>query len=149
MISNCVRRVRLTKGLGCFVNALAAVCSPSFVTIHPDIVPSYFICHYLGFIDFSGKYLNSIYRHLKNKMVIDLMTIFLAMMAGFLTYLWCLARQRSTFPTGPPSYPLIGSFPCVNFSNLLEEMRRLRKRYGDVYTIMISYKVSHFYKSPD
>ena len=84
-----------------------------------------------------------------NNMTVEAMTIILALMAAFLIFLWRLTRRRPAFPPGPPSYPLIGSFPCVDFSNLLEEMRLLRKRYGDVYSIMISYKVSDASKSPN
>ena len=79
------------------------------------------------------------HRHLRIKVAIDEMMIFLAMKA-FLTCLWRLTRRQSTSPRSP-SYPLILS--CA-FNLFMEETRRLKKtlrRRVHYYDFAVSGKV--------
>ena len=71
----------------------------------------------------------------------DLLTFFLTGLVFLLTVSWLMTKRGSRLPSGPTSYPLIGNLFNVDFSSFLDEMRALRNRYGDVYSIMFSYKV--------
>ena len=72
----------------------------------------------------------------------DPMTLIFAGLALLLTVLWRITKRGSRLPPGPPSYPLVGSLFSINFADFVGEMRKMRKVYGDVFSIMISYKVS-------
>ena len=58
-----------------------------------------------------------------------------------LAALWRMNKRGSKYPPGLLSYPLVGNLFNVDFENFLEEMRRLRKQYGEIFSLMVSYKV--------
>ena len=41
------------------------------------------------------------------------------------------------FPPGPPNLPLIGSLPFLGGADMREPLRRMREKYGDVFTVYV------------
>ena len=72
----------------------------------------------------------------------DPLTLILAVLAFILTVLWRITKRGPRLPPGPPSYPLVGSLLSIDFADFVGEMSKMRKLYGNVFSIMISYKVS-------
>ncbi|CAN9499490.1 unnamed protein product [Ophioblennius macclurei] len=46
-------------------------------------------------------------------------------------------RRPTNFPPGPPALPVLGNLLNLSLENPLEDLERLRKRYGDVYSLYI------------
>ncbi|XP_048747497.2 cytochrome P450 2C25-like isoform X2 [Ostrea edulis] len=61
---------------------------------------------------------------------------------GFLlvSLIWSLTGRRKGLPPGPTCYPIIGNVGIIKPSEAVQSHRRLRKIYGDIYTVMIFHK---------
>ncbi|XP_062602729.1 cytochrome P450 2B4-like isoform X3 [Saccostrea cucullata] len=64
----------------------------------------------------------------------------LAIVAVLLSLIWSLTGRPKGLPPGPTCYPIIGNVGIFKPSEGLKAHRRLRKIYGDIYTIMIFHK---------
>ncbi|XP_055365871.1 cytochrome P450 2F5-like isoform X2 [Betta splendens] len=47
------------------------------------------------------------------------------------------SRRPENFPPGPPALPLLGNLLNLNLENPLKDLERLRKSYGNVYSLFI------------
>ncbi|XP_029010218.1 cytochrome P450 2J6-like isoform X1 [Betta splendens] len=47
------------------------------------------------------------------------------------------SRRPKNFPPGPPALPLLGNLLNLNLENPLKDLERLRKSYGNVYSLFI------------
>ena len=52
-----------------------------------------------------------------------------------LAYNYLTKESWKRLPPGPPSLPLIGSFPFLGSSDICESLRKLARKYGDVFTV--------------
>ncbi|XP_017294471.2 cytochrome P450 2J6 [Kryptolebias marmoratus] len=50
------------------------------------------------------------------------------------------ARRPKNFPPGPPTLPVLGNLLNLNLENPLQDFERLRKSYGNVYSLFIGPK---------
>ncbi|XP_062573474.1 cytochrome P450 2B4-like [Saccostrea cucullata] len=64
----------------------------------------------------------------------------LTIVVVLLSLLWCLSGRPKGLPPGPTCYPIIGNVGLFKPSEAVTAHRRLRKIYGDIYTIMIFHK---------
>ena len=56
-----------------------------------------------------------------------------------LHYVWIVVKARHTLPNGPMPWPIVGS--TFSLTKLPEQgLMKLRKRYGDVFTVFIGIK---------
>jgi hypothetical protein len=69
-----------------------------------------------------------------------------AVLIGFLLVflIWSLSGRRKGLPPGPTCYPIIGNIAEINPSEAVQGHRRLRKAYGDIYSLMIFHKTMIF-----
>uniref|UniRef100_A0A3Q0SAT5 Cytochrome P450, family 2, subfamily X, polypeptide 9 n=1 Tax=Amphilophus citrinellus TaxID=61819 RepID=A0A3Q0SAT5_AMPCI len=58
----------------------------------------------------------------------------------FFIILHLKSQRPNNFPPGPPVLPLLGNILQLNLENPLKDFERLRKSYGDVYSIFIGRK---------
>uniref|UniRef100_A0A3P8U6T3 Cytochrome P450, family 2, subfamily X, polypeptide 9 n=1 Tax=Amphiprion percula TaxID=161767 RepID=A0A3P8U6T3_AMPPE len=49
-------------------------------------------------------------------------------------------RRPKNFPPGPPVLPILGNILHLNLQNPLEDLEKLRKSYGDVYSLFLGPK---------
>jgi hypothetical protein len=65
-----------------------------------------------------------------------------AVVFGFLLFflIWSLSGRRKGLPPGPTCYPIIGNVGVINPPEAVQGHRRLRKAYGDIYSLMIFHK---------
>ncbi|XP_061184491.1 cytochrome P450 2B4-like [Saccostrea echinata] len=68
------------------------------------------------------------------------MWVTLTIVFVLLCLIWSLTGRPKGLPPGPTCYPIIGNVGIFKPSEGLEAHRRLRKIYGDIYTIMIFHK---------
>ncbi|XP_062577799.1 cytochrome P450 2B4-like [Saccostrea cucullata] len=68
------------------------------------------------------------------------MWVTLAIVVILLSLIWSLTGRPKGLPPGPTCYPIIGNVGLFKPSEALKAHRRLRKIYGDIYTIMIFHK---------
>ncbi|XP_062602731.1 cytochrome P450 2B4-like isoform X5 [Saccostrea cucullata] len=68
------------------------------------------------------------------------MWVTLAIVVVLLTLIWSLTGRPKGLPPGPTCYPIIGNVGLFKPSEALKAHRRLRKIYGDIFTIMIFHK---------
>ncbi|XP_030587501.1 cytochrome P450 2F2-like [Archocentrus centrarchus] len=70
--------------------------------------------------------------------------MFLSVVLGWLCIFFIIlqlkSRRPKNFPPGPPILPLVGNLLQLNLKNPLKDFERLRKSYGDVYSIFIGRK---------
>uniref|UniRef100_A0A3Q0SC02 Cytochrome P450, family 2, subfamily X, polypeptide 9 n=1 Tax=Amphilophus citrinellus TaxID=61819 RepID=A0A3Q0SC02_AMPCI len=70
--------------------------------------------------------------------------MFLSVVLGWLCIFFIIlqlkSRRPKNFPPGPPILPLLGNLLQLNLKNPLKDFERLRKSYGDVYSIFIGRK---------
>ncbi|XP_062245747.1 cytochrome P450 2F2-like [Platichthys flesus] len=50
------------------------------------------------------------------------------------------SRRPKNFPPGPPVLPILGNLLHLSLENPLKDFERLRKKYGDVYSIYLGHK---------
>jgi hypothetical protein len=69
-----------------------------------------------------------------------------AVVIGFLLVflIWNLTGRRKGLPPGPTCYPIIGNVGVIKPSEAVQGHRRLRKAYGDIYSLMIFHKAMIF-----
>ncbi|XP_006795863.1 cytochrome P450 2J6-like [Neolamprologus brichardi] len=72
------------------------------------------------------------------------MTMFLSVVllwiCIFFIFLQVKSKRPKNFPPGPPVFPILGTIFQLSLENPLKDFERLRKSYGDVYSIFIGRK---------
>ncbi|XP_061185656.1 cytochrome P450 2B4-like [Saccostrea echinata] len=68
------------------------------------------------------------------------MWVTLAIVIVLICLIWSLTGRPKGLPPGPTCYPVIGNVGIFKPSEAVKAHRRLRKIYGDIYTIMIFHK---------
>ncbi|XP_042082159.1 cytochrome P450 2J6 [Haplochromis burtoni] len=72
------------------------------------------------------------------------MTMFLSVVllwiCVFFIVLQVKSKRPKNFPPGPPVFPILGTILQLSLENPLKDFERLRKSYGDVYSIYIGQK---------
>nr|APJ38062.1 CYP2AU1 protein [Crassostrea brasiliana] len=68
------------------------------------------------------------------------MWVTVAILVVLITFIWALTGRPRGLPPGPTCYPIIGNFGLIKPSEAVQAHRNLRKKYGDIYTIMIFHK---------
>uniref|UniRef100_A0A3P8PNZ6 Cytochrome P450, family 2, subfamily X, polypeptide 9 n=1 Tax=Astatotilapia calliptera TaxID=8154 RepID=A0A3P8PNZ6_ASTCA len=69
-----------------------------------------------------------------------LISVLLLWLCIFFIILQLKSRRPKNFPPGPPILPLLGNILQLRLENPLKDFERLRKSYGDVYSIYIGLK---------
>ncbi|XP_060929193.1 cytochrome P450 2J6-like [Limanda limanda] len=69
--------------------------------------------------------------------------ILLVVCVGFII-LQLKSRRPKNFPPGPPALPVLGNLLHLNLENPLKDYDRLRKKYGDVYSLFLGPKPAVF-----
>ena len=54
-----------------------------------------------------------------------------------LAYNYLTKESWKNLPPGPPALPLIGSLPFLGWLDIREPLRKLARKYGDVFTIYL------------
>ncbi|XP_048747498.2 cytochrome P450 2C8-like [Ostrea edulis] len=78
------------------------------------------------------------------------MWVTIAIVLVLISLIWSLTGRRKGLPPGPTCYPIIGNVGLIKPSEAVQGHRRLRKIYGDIYTVMIFHKpmiVVHGYQN--
>lgn len=58
--------------------------------------------------------------------------------AIILTFLWIRSRKPANFPPGPTPFPVIGNLHnLAEEGNFLQVIRKLRKQYGDIFSLSL------------
>ncbi|XP_039880858.1 cytochrome P450 2D3-like isoform X4 [Simochromis diagramma] len=72
------------------------------------------------------------------------MTMFLSVVLLWICIFFIILQVKSkrpkNFPPGPPVFPILGTILQLSLENPLKDFERLRKSYGDVYSIYIGQK---------
>ncbi|XP_061185633.1 cytochrome P450 2E1-like [Saccostrea echinata] len=68
------------------------------------------------------------------------MWITVAIIVVLVCLIWGLSRRPKGLPSGPTCYPIIGNVGLFKPSEAPKAHRRLRKIYGDIYSLMFFYK---------
>ncbi|XP_063333474.1 cytochrome P450 2D3-like [Pelmatolapia mariae] len=72
------------------------------------------------------------------------MTMFLSVVLLWICIFFIILQLKSkrpkNFPPGPPVFPILGTILQLSLENPLKDFERLRKSYGDVYSIYIGQK---------
>ncbi|XP_048776300.2 cytochrome P450 2C8-like isoform X2 [Ostrea edulis] len=68
------------------------------------------------------------------------MWVTIAIALLFVSLIWSLTGRRKGLPPGPTCYPIIGNVGLFKPSEAVQGHRRLRKIYGDFYSMMIFHK---------
>ncbi|XP_062602734.1 cytochrome P450 2B4-like isoform X1 [Saccostrea cucullata] len=68
------------------------------------------------------------------------MWVILTIVVVLVSLIWSLTGRPKGLPPGPTCYPIIGNVGLFKPSEAVTAHRRLRKIYGDIYTIMIFHK---------
>lgn len=68
------------------------------------------------------------------------MWVTLAIVCVLVCLLWSLTGRRKGLPPGPTCYPIIGNVGLIRPSEAVKDHRRLRKIYGDFYSLMIFHR---------
>jgi hypothetical protein len=65
-----------------------------------------------------------------------------ALVLGFLLFslIWNMSGRRKGLPPGPTCYPIIGNVAVIKSLETVQGHRRLKKTYGDIYSLMIFHK---------
>ena len=61
------------------------------------------------------------------------MVLATALLIIVLVWQYGFSWYKRKLPPGPRGYPLVGNVGQINFEDLINEFRRLRKLYGDVF----------------
>ncbi|XP_013883934.1 cytochrome P450 2B1 [Austrofundulus limnaeus] len=67
-------------------------------------------------------------------------SIVLLLLCVWFLLLQLKARRPKNFPPGPPTLPVLGNLLNMNLENPLQDFERLRKSYGNVYSLFIGPK---------
>ena len=69
---------------------------------------------------------------------IQLFDLSIFLISILLVLLWIRSRKPSNFPPGPTPLPLIGNLYNISGKeHIVKHFRRLRKEYGDVFSLSI------------
>ncbi|XP_061185640.1 cytochrome P450 2C20-like [Saccostrea echinata] len=68
------------------------------------------------------------------------MWVTLAIVCVLVFLIWSLTGRRKGLPPGPTCYPIIGNVGLIKPSEAVKDHRRLRKIYGDFYSLMIFHR---------
>lgn len=68
------------------------------------------------------------------------MWVTIAVFAVILALIWRLTGRSKGLPPGPTCYPIIGNVGHFKPLEALQAHINLRKKYGDIYTVMIFHK---------
>lgn len=68
------------------------------------------------------------------------MWITVAIVVVLVALIWRLTGRPKGLPPGPTCYPVIGNVGLFKPSEATQAHRKLRKQYGDFYTLMIFHK---------
>uniref|UniRef100_A0A3B5BH53 Cytochrome P450 2F2 n=1 Tax=Stegastes partitus TaxID=144197 RepID=A0A3B5BH53_9TELE len=65
------------------------------------------------------------------------LSVVLLLLCIFFIILQLKSRRPKNFPPGPPTLPIVGNLLQLNLHNPLEDFERLRKTYGNVYSLFL------------
>nr|XP_022336950.1 cytochrome P450 2C14-like [Crassostrea virginica] len=68
------------------------------------------------------------------------MWVTVAIAVVLLALVWALTGRPKGLPPGPKCYPIIGNIGYFKSSETLQTQRKLGKKYGDIYTLMVFQK---------
>nr|XP_011435294.1 cytochrome P450 2C50 isoform X1 [Crassostrea gigas] len=68
------------------------------------------------------------------------MLVTVAIVVVLIALIWRYTGRPKGLPPGPTCYPIIGNIGLVKPSEAIQAHRNLRKKYGDIYTIMTFHK---------
>ncbi|XP_035012898.2 cytochrome P450 2B4-like [Hippoglossus stenolepis] len=69
-----------------------------------------------------------------------LVSIILMWLCVWFIILQLKSRRPKNFPPGPPALPVLGNLLHLSLENPLKDFERLRKKYGDVYSLFLGPK---------
>ncbi|XP_076087525.1 cytochrome P450 2E1-like [Mytilus galloprovincialis] len=68
---------------------------------------------------------------------VSITEVLIGITVGLICWLWMRSRRPADFPPGPIPLPLIGNVHQLSGGNIVKAFRRLRKEYGDIFSLSI------------
>lgn len=68
------------------------------------------------------------------------MWVTVALVVVLIALIWRYTGRPKGLPPGPTCYPFIGNVGLFKPSDAVQANRKLRKQYGDIYTVMFFHK---------